>query len=117
MPTARLMLGLRSCELDDRQFVKYLPFRKLQPPKKMEGLHILFHSSLYCAAEPVPSDRENTPITYWARYYLPLQPQEQDGIVVHGYERGKKTVSSAVPSPRGVVANSFPTAGSTRRRS
>jgi hypothetical protein len=32
------------CELDDRQFVKYLPFRKLQPPRKIKGFAVLSHS-------------------------------------------------------------------------
>jgi hypothetical protein len=32
------------CELDDRHFVKYLPFRKLQPPRKIKGFVVLSHS-------------------------------------------------------------------------
>ncbi len=32
------------CELDNRQNAKYLPFRKLQPPKKIKGFYILSHS-------------------------------------------------------------------------
>jgi hypothetical protein len=32
------------CELDDRQKRKYLPFRKLQPQKKIKGFGVLSHS-------------------------------------------------------------------------
>jgi hypothetical protein len=31
------------CELGSRQKRKYLPFRKLQPPKKINGFHISSH--------------------------------------------------------------------------
>jgi len=33
------------CELHNRQNAEYLPFRKLQPPKKIKGFYILSHSS------------------------------------------------------------------------
>src|SRR5437660_10912571 len=32
------------CELANRQNAKYLPFRKLQPPKKIKGFPVLSHS-------------------------------------------------------------------------
>ena len=32
------------CELDDRQKCKYLPFQKLQPPRKIKGFAVLSHS-------------------------------------------------------------------------
>jgi hypothetical protein len=34
---------LPRCELDNRQKAKYLPFRKLQPPKKIKALYIPYH--------------------------------------------------------------------------
>src|SRR5205823_13632215 len=58
-PDALLSVSLSSAyELDNRQNAKYLPFPKLQPPKKIKGFYILSHS--------LPS-RTRPVLFFWSR--------------------------------------------------